>query len=50
MSRKVKLIAVKGMAFVEFEDDSQSSLAFKGLHGFKMTAQHNLAISYARLK
>ena len=44
------MISAKQMAFVEFEDDSQASLAKKGLHGFKMTPENALNISYAKLK
>ncbi|EPS58040.1 spliceosomal protein, partial [Genlisea aurea] len=47
--REVRMVEAKpGIAFVEFEDDSQSSIAMQDLQGFKITAQNPMAISYAK--
>lgn len=37
-----------GIAFVEFENESQASVAVAGLQGFKITPQHAMTISYAK--
>lgn len=47
--REVRMIEAKpGIAFVEFEDDVQSSVAMQALQGFKITPQNPMAISYAK--
>ncbi|PIN09239.1 Spliceosomal protein snRNP-U1A/U2B [Handroanthus impetiginosus] len=47
--REVRMVEAKpGIAFVEFEDDSQSSVAMQDLQGFKITAQNPMAITYAK--
>uniref|UniRef100_A0A5B7A415 RRM domain-containing protein n=1 Tax=Davidia involucrata TaxID=16924 RepID=A0A5B7A415_DAVIN len=47
--REVRMIEAKpGIAFVEFEDDVQSSVAMQALQGFKITPQHPMAITYAK--
>ncbi|KAG2552599.1 U2 small nuclear ribonucleoprotein B'' [Panicum virgatum] len=47
--REVRMIAAKpGIAFVEFEDDSQSHIAMQALQGFKITPENPMAISYAK--
>lgn len=47
--REVRMVEAKpGIAFVEFDDDSQSSVAMQDLQGFKITAQNPMAISYAK--
>ncbi|XP_050216486.1 U2 small nuclear ribonucleoprotein B'' [Mercurialis annua] len=47
--REVRMIEAKpGIAFVEFEDDVQSSMAMQALQGFKITPQNPMAISYAK--
>ncbi|KAK6145222.1 hypothetical protein DH2020_022042 [Rehmannia glutinosa] len=47
--REVRMVEAKpGIAFVEFEDDSQSSVAMQDLQGFKITSQNPMAISYAK--
>ncbi|XP_027164115.1 U2 small nuclear ribonucleoprotein B'' [Coffea eugenioides] len=47
--REVRMIEAKpGIAFVEFEDDIQSSVAMQALQGFKITPQNPMAISYAK--
>ncbi|XP_022970660.1 U2 small nuclear ribonucleoprotein B'' 2-like [Cucurbita maxima] len=47
--REVRMIEVKpGIAFVEFEDDVQSSMAMQALQGFKIDPQHPMAISFAK--
>lgn len=47
--REVRMIEAKpGIAFVEFGDDVQSSIAMQALQGFKITPQNPMAISYAK--
>lgn len=47
--REVRMIEAKpGIAFVEFEDDVQSSIAMQALQGFKITPQNPMAISFAK--
>uniref|UniRef100_A0A061R1M4 U2 small nuclear ribonucleoprotein B n=1 Tax=Tetraselmis sp. GSL018 TaxID=582737 RepID=A0A061R1M4_9CHLO len=37
-----------GIAFVEFENDTQSSVAMSGLQGFKITPTHAMSVSFAK--
>ncbi|KAK1412734.1 hypothetical protein QVD17_34215 [Tagetes erecta] len=47
--KEVRMIAAKpGIAFVEFDDENQSSTAMQSLQGFKITPQNSMAISYAK--
>ncbi|KAF4402811.1 hypothetical protein G4B88_010263 [Cannabis sativa] len=47
--REVRIIEAKpGIAFVEFEDDVQSSMAMQELQGFKITPQNPMAITFAK--
>ncbi|XP_068668665.1 U2 small nuclear ribonucleoprotein B''-like [Aristolochia californica] len=47
--REVRVIDAKpGIAFVEFEDEVQSSVAMQALQGFKITPQSPMVISYAK--
>ncbi|PON69069.1 U1 small nuclear ribonucleoprotein A/U2 small nuclear ribonucleoprotein B'' [Parasponia andersonii] len=47
--REVRMIEAKpGIAFVEFEDDVQSSMATQALQGFKITPQNPMAITFAK--
>lgn len=47
--REVRMIEAKpGIAFVEFEDDQQSSMAMQALQGFKITPQNPMTISFAK--
>uniref|UniRef100_A0A1D1YL34 U2 small nuclear ribonucleoprotein B n=1 Tax=Anthurium amnicola TaxID=1678845 RepID=A0A1D1YL34_9ARAE len=47
--REVRMIEAKpGIAFVEFEDDVQASIAMQSLQGFKITPQNPMAIAYAK--
>lgn len=47
--REVRMIEAKpGIAFVEFEDDMQASIAMQALQGFKITPQNPMAITYAK--
>ncbi|KAM3373925.1 U2 small nuclear ribonucleoprotein B'' [Capsicum galapagoense] len=47
--REVRMIEAKpGIAFVEFDDDIQSSVAMQALQGFKITPQNPMAITYAK--
>ncbi|KAI3678560.1 hypothetical protein L6452_37856 [Arctium lappa] len=47
--KEVRMIDAKpGIAFVEFDDDNQSSTAMQSLQGFKITPQNSMSISYAK--
>lgn len=47
--KEIRLIEAKpGIAFVDFEDDVQSSIALDALQGFKITPQNPMAISFAK--
>ncbi|KAK6927160.1 RNA recognition motif domain [Dillenia turbinata] len=47
--REVRMVEAKpGIAFVEFEDDVQSSIAMDALQGFKITPQNPMSITYAK--
>ncbi|PKA54488.1 U2 small nuclear ribonucleoprotein B'' [Apostasia shenzhenica] len=47
--REVRMIEAKpGIAFVEFGDDVQASIAMQALQGFKITPQNPMAIAYAK--
>jgi U2 small nuclear ribonucleoprotein B'' len=40
--------AKPGIAFVDFEDDVQSSMAMQALQGFKITPQNPMSINFAK--
>ncbi|KAL8159316.1 hypothetical protein V2J09_000853, partial [Rumex salicifolius] len=47
--KEVRIIEAKpGIAFVEFEDEEQSSIAMQALQGFKITPQNPMEITYAK--
>ncbi|GJN08133.1 hypothetical protein PR202_ga26025 [Eleusine coracana subsp. coracana] len=47
--REVRMIEAKpGIAFVEFEDDSQSNVAMQALQGFKIAPEYPMVISFAK--
>ncbi|XP_020252828.1 U2 small nuclear ribonucleoprotein B'' [Asparagus officinalis] len=47
--KEVRMIEAKpGIAFVEFEDDMQASIAMQALQGFKITPQNPMAVAYAK--
>lgn len=47
--REVRMVEAKpGIAFVEFDNDMQASVAMSGLQGFKITPTNAMAISYAK--
>ncbi|KAL2928016.1 U2B'': U2 small nuclear ribonucleoprotein B'' [Bienertia sinuspersici] len=47
--KEVRMIEAKpGIAFVEFEDEDQSTIAMQTLQGFKVTPQNPMEISYAK--
>ncbi|KAL0920966.1 hypothetical protein M5K25_007986 [Dendrobium thyrsiflorum] len=47
--REVRMIEAKpGIAFVEFGDDVQASIAMQALQSFKITPQNPMAITYAK--
>ncbi|KXZ49464.1 hypothetical protein GPECTOR_21g690 [Gonium pectorale] len=47
--REVRMVEARpGIAFVEFENDLQSTTAMQGLQGFKVTPQNAMNITYAK--
>ncbi|PKA50974.1 U1 small nuclear ribonucleoprotein A [Apostasia shenzhenica] len=47
--KEVRMVETKpGIAFVEYGDEMQSTVAMQALQGFKMTAQNPMIISYAK--
>lgn len=47
--REVRMVDAKpGIAFIEYEDDSQSSVAMQDLQGFKISPQNAMVITYAK--
>ncbi|ESQ51590.1 hypothetical protein EUTSA_v10017204mg [Eutrema salsugineum] len=47
--KEIRMIDAKpGIAFVEYEDDVQSSMAMQALQGFKITPQNPMIISFAK--
>ncbi|RHN79396.1 putative nucleotide-binding alpha-beta plait domain-containing protein [Medicago truncatula] len=47
--KEVRLIEAKpGIAFVDFEDEGQSSMAMQALQGFKITPQNPMIINFAK--
>ncbi|ETV93836.1 hypothetical protein H310_12189 [Aphanomyces invadans] len=47
--KEVRLVpGKKGLAFVEFLDEVQASIALQGLNGFKLSAEDRLKISFAK--
>ncbi|XP_038713193.1 U2 small nuclear ribonucleoprotein B'' 2-like [Tripterygium wilfordii] len=47
--KEVRMIDAKpGIAFVEFEDDMQSSTAMQALQGFKITPMNPMSITFAK--
>ncbi|KAG0495412.1 hypothetical protein HPP92_000103 [Vanilla planifolia] len=47
--KEVRMVETKpGIAFVEYGDELQSTVAMQALQGFRMTAQNSMLISYAK--
>ncbi|KAL1192742.1 U2 small nuclear ribonucleoprotein B'' [Cardamine amara subsp. amara] len=47
--KEIRMIGAKpGIAFVEYGDDVQSSMAMQALQGFKITPQNSMIISFAK--
>lgn len=47
--KEIRMAPAKpGIAFVEYEDDVQSSTAMQALQGFKITPQNPMVISFAK--
>ncbi|KAG7653356.1 RNA recognition motif domain [Arabidopsis suecica] len=47
--KEIRMIEAKpGIAFVEYEDDVQSSMAMQALQGFKITPQNPMVVSFAK--
>ncbi|RAL47277.1 hypothetical protein DM860_013242 [Cuscuta australis] len=47
--KEVRMIEAKpGIAFVEFEDDVQSSVAMQALQGFKISPQNPMVVTFAK--
>lgn len=40
--------AVGGIGFVEYETESQAAAAKQTYHGFKLTLNHAISVSYAK--
>lgn len=46
---QVRMVEARpGIAFVEFENDAQSSVAMSGLQGFKITPVNAMRITFAK--
>eukprot|EP00742_Colponemidia_sp_Colp-10_P003064 GILJ01003267.1.p1 GENE.GILJ01003267.1~~GILJ01003267.1.p1 ORF type:complete len:245 (-),score=51.50 GILJ01003267.1:142-831(-) len=46
--KEVRLIAGKGVAFVEFENEMMATSALSGLQGFMLSPEHLLKLSFAK--
>ncbi|KAH7676599.1 U1 small nuclear ribonucleoprotein A protein [Dioscorea alata] len=47
--KEVRMVETKpGIAFVEYGDEMQSTVAMQGLHGFKITPQNPMHVTYAK--
>ncbi|KAG6415290.1 hypothetical protein SASPL_122696 [Salvia splendens] len=47
--KEVRMIEAKpGIAFVEYENEMQATVAMQGLQGFKITDDHPMLVSYAK--
>lgn len=47
--KEVRMVEAKpGIAFVEYEDEDQSSTAMQNLQGFKIAPQYPMAITFAK--
>ena len=47
--KEVRMVETKpGIAFVEYGDEVQASLAMQGLQGFKISPQNPMLITYAK--
>ena len=46
--KEVRMVEAKpGIAFVEFETDTQASVALSGLQGFKINPTHSMTLAFA---
>ena len=47
--KEVRMVEAKpGIAFVEYENEMQSTVAMQGLQGFKMSPENPMLITYAK--
>lgn len=47
--KEVRMVEAKpGIAFVEYENEMQSTVAMQGLQGFKITQDNPMLITYAK--
>lgn len=46
--QKLSLVSARGIAFVEYDNDDQATVALKGLGGFQMSPEHSLQVKYAK--
>lgn len=47
--KEIRMIEAKpGIAFVEYQDDVQSSIAMEALQSFKITPQNPMVVSFAK--
>ncbi|CAK89833.1 unnamed protein product (macronuclear) [Paramecium tetraurelia] len=44
----IKVITARGLAFVEYQNDDQATVALKGLSNFKITPECQLKVKYAK--
>ncbi|KAJ3121493.1 hypothetical protein HK098_003631 [Nowakowskiella sp. JEL0407] len=46
--KEIRLIQLKGVAFVQFENEQQSEIAKKALHGYRISADHEIKVTFAK--
>lgn len=47
--KEVRMVEAKpGIAFVEFDSETQASVSLSGLQGFKINPTHSMTLSYAK--
>jgi len=46
--KESRLVPGQGMAFVEYGNDMEAAVAMQTMQGFKLSAEHNLVISFAK--
>lgn len=47
--KEVRMVEAKpGIAFIEYENEMQSTVAMQGLQGFKINDDHPMLITYAK--
>ena len=47
--KEVRMVEAKpGIAFVEFDSETQASVSLSGLQGFKINPTHSMTLTYAK--